>query len=314
MRAELDRPAHDLGETRVRLQLLDVGAVAQRHRRVLDQLDHRALVDRVLAERRQHVRDVVHEDGVRAHDEHTAERLPVRVEEVRRPMEPDRGLPGAGPALDDERRLGLARDEAVLVGLDGRDDVAHARVTRSLELLQQEVVERARRVGERPVERLVADAGERSALEPEPAPERDAVRLGRRRGVEGTRGGRLPVDDHHAVVVVDPAAADVEGVVHGVDVDAAEAQDLLGLLVRGEPAVDPGLDPPGGDVGALGADPRGADRAEQRLPHALEADVRVVEVGLLGGDVRMRHRAGSYVGRFQPTKIAHPRSSRPYRR
>ena len=82
----------------------------------------------------------------------------MREEEVRRAVEADRGLARAGPALDDERRLGRAGDEAVLVGLDRRDDVAHAGVARALELLEQEVVDRRRRVRERAVERLVADA------------------------------------------------------------------------------------------------------------------------------------------------------------
>ena len=204
-------------------------------------------------------------------------------------MEADGRLPGARASLDDERRLGLARDEAVLVGLDRRDDVAHARVACALELLQQEVVEGARRVGEGAVERLVADAGERPAPEAEATAEGDAVRLGRCRGVEGARGRRLPVDDQHAVVVVHPAAADIEGVLHGVDVDAAEAEDLLGRLVRGEPTVHPGLDPSRCDVEAVFADTGGVDRAQERLAHALEALVRVVEVGLLGGDVRVRH-------------------------
>ena len=89
-----------------------------------------------------------------------------------------------------------------------------------------------------------------------------------RRGVERPRRRRLPVDDDHAVVVLDPAAADVERILDGVDVDAAEAQHLLRPFVGGEPAVDPGLDLSGGDVRAFGADPRGTHRAQQRLAHA----------------------------------------------
>ena len=110
-------------------------------------------------------------------------------EEVRRAVQSHGGLAGARTALDDERRLGRSRDEAVLVGLDRGDDVAHARVARAFELLQQEVVERSRNVGERAVERFVADARERSALEAEAASEGDAVRLGGRRGVEGRAAG-----------------------------------------------------------------------------------------------------------------------------
>ena len=64
-------------------------------------------------------------------------------------MQPDRGLAGARPALDDERGRRVARDEPVLVGLDRRDDVAHVRVAVALELLEQEVVDRGRAFLER---------------------------------------------------------------------------------------------------------------------------------------------------------------------
>ena len=89
------------------------------------------------------------------------------VEQVRSPMEADGGLAGARPALDDEWRLGLARDQAVLIGLNRRDDVAHAVVARAVELFQQEVVDGRRSVGERAVERLVADVGECPTFHPE---------------------------------------------------------------------------------------------------------------------------------------------------
>ena len=78
-------------------------------------------------------------------------------------MQADRGLARARPALDHERRLGVARDQVVLVGLDRGDDVAHAGVAAAVELLEQEVVDGAR-VRERAVERLVADPGQRAAL------------------------------------------------------------------------------------------------------------------------------------------------------
>ena len=195
-------------------------------------------------------------------------------------------LPVPGTALDDERRLGRSRDEAVLVGLDRGDDVAHARVARAFELLQQEVVERSRNVGERAVERFVADARERSALEAEAASEGDAVRLGGRRGVEGTRGWRLPVDDEHAVVVVDPPAPDVEGVVGRVQVEPPEAKAVLRILVGLEPPDRPCLDRLGRHVCRSGA--RGA---EHRPTHLVEALVRVVDVGLLGSEIRVRHES-----------------------
>ena len=63
-------------------------------------------------------------------------------------MKPHGRLAGPGPALDDERRHRLARDQVVLVGLDRRDDVAHPRVAGALQLLEQEVVDRGGGVGE----------------------------------------------------------------------------------------------------------------------------------------------------------------------
>ena len=52
--------------------------------------------------------------------------------------------------------VGSARDQAVLVGLDRRDDVAHVRVAVALELLEQEVADGGA-VDDRAVERLVGD-------------------------------------------------------------------------------------------------------------------------------------------------------------
>ena len=51
-------------------------------------------------------------------------------------MQADRGLARPRPALDDERRFRVACDQVVLVGLDRRDDVAHALVAGAIELLE----------------------------------------------------------------------------------------------------------------------------------------------------------------------------------
>ncbi len=40
-------------------------------------------------------------------------------------MQGDGGLAGAGPALDDEDAVERGADDAVLLALDGRDDVGH---------------------------------------------------------------------------------------------------------------------------------------------------------------------------------------------
>ena len=75
-----------------------------------DQLADGGLADVELAERRQHVADVGEEGLVRPDHDHAAppDLLAVRVEQVRDPVQPDRGLAGAGRALhaDGLRRVG----------------------------------------------------------------------------------------------------------------------------------------------------------------------------------------------------------------
>ena len=204
-------------------------------------------------------------------------------------MQPDRGLARSRPALDDEGRFRVAGDQVVLVGLDRRDDVPHSLVADAVELLEQEVVDRGGRVRERAVEGLVADAGQRAAACAEAPPQGDAVRLGRRRRVERPRRGRLPVDDQRAlVVVVHPAAADVDRVRGLLGVDPPEAEPALGVLegakTRGRPVLDRLR-------GLLGR--RCARRLQQRLAHAVERRVGLVDVRLLGRQIRVRHRGRS---------------------
>jgi hypothetical protein len=283
--APLDGPPDDLRQARVALQPLDLGSVGACGLEALHELADRALLDALLAEDRQDVRDVVHEGRIGADDEDPPQLGAVRVEQERRAVQPDRGLPGAGAALDDERRRRGARDQAVLVGLNRRDDVAHARVTAALELLEQEVVDR-RHVLERAAERLVADVDQPPALGAEAAPQRHAVRLRGRRGVEGARGGRLPVDDQHALlVVVDVAAPHVERLELDVDVDAAEAEASLRVGEREQPPRRPLLDRlrrdlADGDVGGV----------HERVARLVEVGIRPVDVGLLRREIWMRHR------------------------
>src|SRR5204862_3190828 len=110
-----------------------------------------------------------HEGRVGPDDEHPPQLLPVRVEEPGRAMEADRRLARAGPALDDERSLRLAGEQAVLVGLDRRHDVAHPTLATPLELLAQEVGG-AGALERRAVERLVGGVDEPPPLRAEAAP------------------------------------------------------------------------------------------------------------------------------------------------
>ena len=199
-------------------------------------------------------------------------------------MEADRRLAGAGAALHDECTFRLGRDQPVLVRLDGGDDVAHPHVAAALELLEQEVGD-ARALDRAAVERFVGDVGEVSALGAEAAPLLHAVRRLGRRGVERPRRGRLPVDDERLVlVVVHPAAADVERPRRPVERQSAEDEPALGVLERPHPALRPRLHVEGGPFRGhrvLGA--------RDGRPHPVELLVRVVDVGLLGCELWVRH-------------------------
>ena len=197
-------------------------------------------------------------------------------------MQPHGGLAGARPALHHQRRLGLSRDEPILVCLDRRDDVPHVRLAAALELVEQEVPARDR---PRPVQRLVAQIEQATAVAAKPAAKRDVVGLGGSRDVERPGGGRLPVDDEHvARVVVDPAPANVERPWRRLQVEASEAEASLGILERPESSHGPGLERERGDL-AVGRVGRALDKAA----HAVETLVGVVDVRLLGWKVGMRH-------------------------
>ena len=200
-------------------------------------------------------------------------------------MEPDRRLARAGAALHDERTLGLGRDQPVLVGLDRGDDVAHPHVATALELLEQEVGD-ARALDRAAVERLVGDVGEAPALGAEAPPLLDAVRLLRRRCVERPRRRCLPVDDQRLVlVVVHPASADVEWARRSVEreppEDEARARRPRTCACRRFAHASM-------FSAAHSVAIASCVRATRR-PHAVELVVGVVDVCLLGCELRVRH-------------------------
>ena len=116
--------------------------------------------------RGQHLLDVAQERLVRADEQHAAagDALAVRVEQEGGAVQRDRGLAGARAALDDEHAGQRGADDAVLLGLDGGDDVAHAagavRVEgrRSARPRRRRTVERRPRSSAVEVEHLVLEA------------------------------------------------------------------------------------------------------------------------------------------------------------
>ncbi len=300
--AQLGRAADHLDEPQVGLQLGDRLRVADGRLDPVDELADGALLDGAFAERRQHVRHVLHERPVRADDEDAAarERVAVAVEEVRRTVQPDRGLAGAGAALDDERRSRIGRDQPVLVGLDRRDDVAHVALPPALELLEQEVADGGA-VDDRAVERLVGDVDEPAAVGAKPAPERHAVRVVRRRRVERPCRRRLPVHDElTALLVVHPAPPDVETAHRLLEIEPAEAEPVLGVLERAEALGRPRVHRRLRDL-ALDA----VARAGDDVAHPLELLVGMVDVGLLGVELGVAHASNLTTGPRGVTSAVH---------
>ena len=255
-----------------------------------DELGDRALVDAVLAERREDVRDVVHEDRVRPDEEHAAERRAVGVQEIGGAVEPDGGLPRARAALDDERRLG-ARVRSGRTGRPGslrrcRACGRHARA-------------RAPPAGSRR-RGLAASASEpssASSLIPvsvrparaEAAAKRDAVRLGRRRRVERTRGRRLPVDDDARRRRRRPTGGRRRAESSAASRSRRPKQRPFSAssYERSRRIAQASIASAATSVAAAPAE------RSMRLAHVVEALVRVVDVGLLGRKVRVRHPASS---------------------
>ena len=99
-------PAHDFGHPWVTFQPGDLGAFVAGSSRSLVEAGSGRQLDTCLAQRRQHLVDVAQESGVWADDQDALdlEGEPVRVEEVGRPVQRDRGLTRTGATLDDEDR------------------------------------------------------------------------------------------------------------------------------------------------------------------------------------------------------------------
>lgn len=195
-----------------------------------------------LAERGQHLRDVAQERRVGPHDEHgpLGEQLAVLVQQEGGPVQRDGGLSGAGTALDDEDTAVRGPDDAVLLGLDGPHDVAHAPGARGVERREQHgVTVRILESGAVPVpeiQDLVMELGDRAALGgdvPTPTQPHRRVPGGE---IEGTRHRRTPVDQNRSVlgvVLTDPDPADMVREPVGA-VDATEAQGPVDRVERGE--------------------------------------------------------------------------------
>ncbi len=200
--------------------------------------------DAGLAERGQHLADVAEEGRVGAHDQDRAlgQELPVLVQQEGRPVQGDRRLAGARPSLDHEDAPVRRADDAVLLGLDGPHDVAHAAgAGRAQGGEQHGVPARVLEAGAfavPQVQDLVVQLGHRAALGGEvPAPAQPHGRVPRGE-IEGPGHRGAPVDEQGRVVGVVLTNTDPADVVRGTvaKIDTTEAQRAVHRVQGGEQA------------------------------------------------------------------------------
>ena len=186
--------------------------------------------DRLLAEGGQHPLDVVHEDPARTDDQHPAglEAAPVRVEQVRGPVQGDHRLAGAGTTRDHREALVRGANGLVLLGLDGGHDVAHGVPTGPAQRGHQGAFadHHELAVGVLTVQQVVLDADHGHALAAQHATPDHLHRVGRGGPVERLRRPRAPVDHQRLVLLV-------------ADADPTDVADLAVRAV--EPAEDQAL-------------------------------------------------------------------------
>jgi hypothetical protein len=244
--AVLDRRGQHRRHARVALDRGGLQRLAGGRAHARDQLVDRRQEHVGLAEGRQDLLDVAQERRVRPHDQHAPPGQPVavRVQQVGGPVQGDGGLAGARPALDDQDARQVRADDAVLLGLDGGDDVAHAagparaqggeQRRLAVESLPLGVAERVE------VQHVVVDVDDHARPGPQVAAAHDPAWRGRRRPVERLRRRGAPVDQQRlAVVVQQPDPSDVEAGAVG-HVQPAEAQPVLGRRQLREPVGVPG--------------------------------------------------------------------------
>jgi hypothetical protein len=258
-------------------------AVDGPHRHPGDQLVDGALLHLDLAEGGKDGRDVREEGCVRADDQHAgaAQSFAVQIQQIGGAVQADRGLTGAGGALDADRVLEVGAHQLVLFGLDCRDDVAHRADAGALDLGGQDATLRAEFLAA--VQVLVLEAGQLAFDEAEPAAGGDALRIAHAGPIERAGERRAPVEHHGlAGVVGDVAATHV--VRRLVDVEAPE-EERRGRVVGqlGHPAGQLAAQRLGGEgvAGHVGA---GGEEILGAAAHPAERGAGLGEVFAFGAE------------------------------
>ncbi len=207
-----------------------------------------------------------------------------------------------GPPCTTRHVSSGAANDRVLLGLNGRDDVAHRARARASQLGEQRIGDTARadeHVGV--VEVLLEHVGEPAGGEHEAAAALQPEWVGESRAVEGCRDRRPPVDDdRHAVGVLDVAPPDVPAVTELL-VDAAETQHRGVVLERRQPPLQLPLH--GIGVGLVGAeDVLGGDLVSRSLPHPVETHLREPQARAFRRQIRMGHSRKGTTRRISPSR------------
>jgi hypothetical protein len=225
---------------------------------------------------------------VGADDEHPLPREPLAmgIEQPRRAVQSDRGLAGAGGALDADTRAGVAAHDLVLLGLDGRDDVAHRPDARALDLGGQD---RAAPGGRRRVgQMLVLVCRELAPRRPRTGVAGSHPHRGGPGGaVEGRRdSARQSMTRGRRRIVADVAAPDIPPLAAGA-VEPTEEQGRAGVVAEGfGPVVEGPCEVCGGDgIGGLDLERLRA------LAHARQGVAGGVEIGPFAVEFSHGHRA-----------------------
>jgi hypothetical protein len=207
---------------------------------------------RVLAKAGENSLDVRHERSGRTDHQHSTALEPptVGVQQVGRTVQCDDSFAGTRAAADHSDTASWCPDRLVLLGLDGRDDVAHRVPASARQRRHQRALAEHRQVFRRPLGRqqVVFEPDDPRPLVPQYATAYHAQPVGRGRSVERLGGGRSPVDHQRLVLrVTDADPADVQllqllggrdglAVVTCVGVEPAEHQSFVLCVQLGDPA------------------------------------------------------------------------------
>ncbi len=199
-----------------------------------------------LAERGQHMRNVVQEAGVGPQHQHAPlGGLREGVEHIGGAVQRDHRLPGAGTALDHGDAAVLGADDRVLLGLEGGHRGAHPAGAAGLERgRERAVADHVLRGGLGAVEQLVAHPDHGALRQPQVTAPAQAHRVHGCRLVERAGGVGPPVDQGGQLVLValeaqpaDPqrgAVRQVDPAEHQAALGSFEASHLPGELFGGQ--------------------------------------------------------------------------------